>query len=73
MILPSGQHGGAIYTRNKYRETEIKRETETAAMMETTATTEIEMTALNKTIPNYKRERQQINEYETSGVSSYLI
>jgi len=56
-------------------ETEIWRETETMATMET------ETTALNKTIPNYKQKakikretetetslRQQTHEYETPGV-----
>jgi len=60
-------------------ETEIWRETETMATMET------ETTALNKTIPNYKQKakikretetetslRQQTHEYETPCVFFYL-
>ena len=39
--------------------------------METTSTIETEMTALNKTIFDY-RERQQAHEYETPGVIFYL-
>jgi len=48
---------------------EIKRETET------TASTETEMTAVNKTTPNHQRERerQKAHEYETPGVIFYLL
>ena len=65
-------HRGAVRincdtTRNKYTETwDGDKEVDE---METTAITEMEMTVLNKAIPNYQRE----HEYETPDVIFYLL